>query len=385
MALLKKVDNLGCHVCWSPFKESKSVIAVGSKGSMTSFDDDRGELILYDVSTRYAGTKPVEMGRVKARSKFGSIAWGQCASHSQGLIAGGMSSGHVEIYDPSNLNSPIASIQAHKETVNALAFNPHASRSHILASGSSDGDVKIIDLHNPSNPQMCFPSNAQNDRHRGAVRSVQWNTKVDYIVASSSDDGSCIIWDLKRNKRWATLHAPRGSAFVDFAWHPSEGFQILTALADDSKPVVQVWDLRKSTTTPLGELQGHEKGLLSIDWSPQDPRLVVTSGQDNRTLMWDLQSGKSVYEIPSEEAAKPKVVQDTKQQDDRKSPTGEGNFWENGGVGSSQVASAVIGGKVRRITELSWSPHMPLVMAACTFDVEISLSLSHTHTYKHTY
>ena len=43
----------------------------------------------------------------------------------------------------------------------------------------------------------------------------------------------------KRNKRWATLHAPRGSAFVDFAWHPSEGFQILTALADDSRPVVR--------------------------------------------------------------------------------------------------------------------------------------------------
>ena len=238
MALLKQIDNLGATVCWSPFKESKSLLAVGSKGS-NSFDDEGGEMLLLDVSTRHAGLKPVQVARVKARSKFGSISWGRCASHRQGLIAGGMSSGHVEIYDPSNLNRPIASVQAHKDVVNCLAFNPHDSRSHILASGSSDGDVKIIDLSNAFSPQMCFPSSAENDRHKGAVRSVQWNTKVDYIVASSSDDGSCIIWDLKRNKRWATLHAPRGSAFVDFAWHPSEGFQILTALADDSRPVVR--------------------------------------------------------------------------------------------------------------------------------------------------
>jgi len=25
-----------------------------------------------------------------------------------------------------------------------------------------------------------------------------WNTKVDYILASSGEDGACIIWDLKK-------------------------------------------------------------------------------------------------------------------------------------------------------------------------------------------
>ena len=51
MALLKQIDNLGATVCWSPFKESKSLLAVGSKGS-NSFDDEGGEMLLLDVSTR---------------------------------------------------------------------------------------------------------------------------------------------------------------------------------------------------------------------------------------------------------------------------------------------------------------------------------------------
>ncbi len=50
MALLKQIDNLGATVCWCPFKESKSILAVGTKGSM-SFDDDKGELCLFDVSS----------------------------------------------------------------------------------------------------------------------------------------------------------------------------------------------------------------------------------------------------------------------------------------------------------------------------------------------
>jgi hypothetical protein len=82
--------------------------------------------------------------------------------------------------------------------------------------------------------------------------------------------------------------------------------------------------------------------------------------------MWDLQSGKSVYEVPQPESNK-KVVE-TKQQlqeEDRKSPTGEGNFWENN-TGGSQLTGAAVMSNARRITELTWSPHMPLVMAACT-------------------
>jgi len=260
MSLLKQLDDHGATVCWSPFPEHKSLLAVGSKGA-TSFEDQGGELMVYDTSSKHVGLKPALAGKTRAKSKFGSVSWGKYrpSTHPMGLIAGGMSDGHVELWDPVQLlkggDALVGSMKHHKDAINCLSFNPHPNMSHVLATGSSDFEVKIIDLSDATKPVTCSPSAEEGDKHRGAVICMGWNTKVDYILASSGEDGACIIWDLKKNKRWCTLYAPRGSAFVDIAWHPSEGFQILTAVGDDAKPVIQIWDLRTSTSAPLAELQ----------------------------------------------------------------------------------------------------------------------------------
>ena len=70
-------------------------------------------------------------------------------------------------------------------------------------------------------------------------------------------------------------------------------------MSDDAKPVLQVWDLRKSAKEPLAELAGHSKGVLSCGWCPGDPGLLLSSGKDSKTLLWDLYSGKVVFELPN--------------------------------------------------------------------------------------
>ena len=50
---------------------------------------------------------------------------------------------------------------------------------------------------------------------------------------------------------------------------------MLTASADDRNPVIKLWDLRASTSMPLGTLAGHEKGIYSIAWCPHDEHLLM--------------------------------------------------------------------------------------------------------------
>ena len=86
----------------------------------------------------------------------------------------------------------------------------------------------------------------------------------------------------------------------DLSWNPDDGLYLVTACDDDARPVLRVWDLRSSTTTPLCELSGgHTKGVLSVDWCPWDPNLLVTCGKDAHTFVWDIQQGRPIAEIPA--------------------------------------------------------------------------------------
>jgi len=60
---------------------------------------------------------------------------------------------------------------------------------------------------------------------------------------------------------------------------------------------LQLWDLRSSTTSPLCELVGHTKGILSVDWCPWDQRLVMSAGKDGHTLVWDITQGRAIAEV----------------------------------------------------------------------------------------
>ena len=80
-------------------------------------------------------------------------------------------------------------------------------------------------------------------------------------------------------------------------WSPEKPTQVLVASDDDRTPTVHVWDLRNSGS-PLSELAGHSKGILSMSWSPHDPRLLLTCAKDSKTYCWNVQTSQIVAELP---------------------------------------------------------------------------------------
>jgi protein transport protein SEC31 len=113
----------------------------------------------------------------------------------------------------------------------------------------------------PDAPQTGTPAPSEAGRHSGDITSLAWNTKVTHILASSDNKGVCIIWDLRNKKPWGQVRDPNRSIYSAVAWNPSEGMHFLTATDDDMRPVIRLYDLRSSMSTPLAELHGHTQGI----------------------------------------------------------------------------------------------------------------------------
>lgn len=130
------------------------------------------------------------------------------SSYPYGLIAGGMVDGNIHVWNPSKLaegevDSLLASVEQHQGAVSGLHFNPHKESSHLLASGGSDAEVFVTSLEHPEEPSVFVPAPPPNNaKHTADITQVAWNSQVAHILASSAQNGSCFVWDLRQKKAW---------------------------------------------------------------------------------------------------------------------------------------------------------------------------------------
>ena len=128
------------------------------------------------------------------------------------------------------------------------------------------------------------------------IDCLAWNRKVSHILATGGAGGFVTVWDLKTKKASLTLNNSRKPVSA-IAWDPNNSTKLITATPDDNTPVILLWDLRNSNA-PERTLQGHEQGVLSLSWCSQDSDLLLSSGKDNRTIVWNPQTGERLGEFP---------------------------------------------------------------------------------------
>jgi protein transport protein SEC31 len=126
---------------------------------------------------------------------------------------------------------------------------------------------------------------------------LDWNKKVAHILVTGSSAGFVTVWDVKTKKESLTLNNMGRKAVSAVAWDPEKPTKLITSTPLESDPLIYVWDLRNSHA-PERTLKGHESGVLSLSWCPQDPDLLLSSGKDNRTLCWNPQTGQAYGEFP---------------------------------------------------------------------------------------
>ncbi|KAJ3370710.1 protein transport protein S31 [Kappamyces sp. JEL0680] len=128
----------------------------------------------------------------------------------------------------------------------------------------SDVEIFIWDLNQLNKP---YAPGARSQRLED-VTCLAWNKEVPHILASGSSNGYTVVWDLRNRKELIKIPYPGGRKPVTcVAWNPDKTFS------------------------------GHSKGILSMDWCPKDSELLLSCGKDNRTIVWDTNSGERIGDL----------------------------------------------------------------------------------------
>lgn len=242
---------------------------------------DFWSLLSFDVS------KP--SGSIVADAKFNDLDW----SNDNKIVAGALENGVVEFFDPKALKS-VAKIHKHVTPVKTLRFN--SKQSNVLVSGGSKGEIFVWDSNKIGSADYSPFSSGTAITPIDEVSSLAWNQSLAHVFASAGSSGYASIWDLKAKKEVIHLNytSPTTGIKVPLSvveWHPSNSTRIATASNLDSEPAIMVWDLRNSNV-PLNVLsQGHGRGILSLDWCKQDENLLLSSGRDNSSILWNPEDG----------------------------------------------------------------------------------------------
>ena|SRR3569833_1608274 len=77
-----------------------------------------------------------------------------------------------------------------------VVFNPH--KKNLLASGGAE--VLIQDISQNIKSPNVFKPGVPNYHQGSRITAISWNRIVSHILASASENGKIVVWDLKTNK-----------------------------------------------------------------------------------------------------------------------------------------------------------------------------------------
>ncbi|KAJ9617687.1 protein transport protein S31 [Knufia peltigerae] len=275
-------------------------IATGTKSGAVSVDfSNQTCLELWDLALDNVqqGQELQPAVTLATSSGFHDLAWTPAQDgRKRGIIAGAFESGSLGLWDADKVinNASDAAIfdkPIHTDAIKALQFNPKIP--NFLATGGAKGELFISDLNHLDSPIRLGNPAARGDD----IDCLDWNKKVSNILATGSSGGFVTVWDMKTRKESLTLNNYQRKPASAVAWDPEKPTRLITAVSLDQEPVILVWDLRNSNA-PEKVLRGHDSGVLSVSWCPQDHDLLLSCGKDNRTILWNPQTGQAYGDYP---------------------------------------------------------------------------------------
>jgi histone-binding protein RBBP4 len=168
--------------------------------------------------------------------------------------------------------------------------------------------------------------------HGDVVGDVCWHASNPNMFASVGDDGKLLIWDSRQAD--ATLRCSAHSGQINsVGFNPFSEHLIATAASDKT---VALFDIRK-IGVKVYSLLGHSSEVVQLSWSPHNEAVLASSATDRRVHIWDL------------------------------SRIGQELSLEDSGDGAPELLF-VHGGHTAKVSDFSWNPNDPWVMASVAED-----------------
>lgn len=289
------------NVAWSPVQQSPIMLAAGTAAQqLDSSFSTSAALELYSINLTDPSYDMELVGSQVSSHRFHKVLWSPFdygANHPNGLIVGGCESGIIQVYSAAKLlageNGLVAQQDKHNGAVRSLDYNPF--QHNLLASGASESEIFIWDLNNTTVPM----SPGQKMQPAEDIQGLAWNRQVQHILASVFSS-RCVIWDLRKNEPIIKLNDTQTRVrWRAVQWHPEVATQLWMASEEDQAPSIQLWDLRYATA-PAKSFHIHQRGVLGLTWCQKDFDLVASCGKDNKIYCWNQNSEDPNGEILSE-------------------------------------------------------------------------------------
>jgi WD40 repeat protein len=121
--------------------------------------------------------------------------------------------------------------------------------------------------------------------HKKEVTSINVSHNDDECITSSAD-GSCLVWNLRRASRANALFA--STVFRAILYHPDES-QLLTCGSDRK---ISYWDT--TDCTAIRVIEGSTEEICSLDIEKKEGRVFVSGGVDRTVKVWLYDEGEIV-------------------------------------------------------------------------------------------
>ncbi|KAL4502999.1 hypothetical protein ABPG72_014228 [Tetrahymena utriculariae] len=199
-----------------------------------------------------------------------NLVLASCGNDGKIVLSNSRKQGNLIQFDDDIQNSsPLTSIQ-------------FTSASTKLASGGSNGRVKIYDLKN-----QCIAKTYSN--HFGGVTCVDWHQN-DYILASSSQVGDIFLYNTENDQQVATFSENNSVQQIKFS--PLRNNQLASCCGDGR---VSFWDV--NTKQQIAVFQNHQSKVNSVTFSPHNRVLAVSASLDATINLYDINEKKVVKKI----------------------------------------------------------------------------------------
>ena len=173
-------------------------------------------------------------------------------------------------------------VKKHKNQINSVSFN---SDSSFVATASND---ETIGLYNPSLEQFSLLTG-----HSGRVSDVQFCPTSPTILASSSMDNSCFLWNIST-----------GEKIGSFSYH-TRPVRCL-CWSDDGKSIISgshdrtamIWTADDFSTMSI--LHGIDGWIRDVKWKNN---LLAICGNDSKVLLFDSRISKQIQTLQSHSAS----------------------------------------------------------------------------------
>ncbi|ORX42791.1 WD40 repeat-like protein [Hesseltinella vesiculosa] len=242
--------------------------------------------------------------------------------------------GPVHLYDRAKPDQPLQlQLLGHTQEGYGLEWCPHHGKTNHLLSAGFDRVICHWDIEGTPNADKGLSPYQRYEAHTDCVEDISWNASNDTMFASVGDDKKLMIWDCRVGTTPMHQIQAHKAEVNSVAFHPQQGWLLATGSSDKT---VALFDMRK-LESKLHSFEMHDGEVHQVAWSPHAEPVLASAAMDRKIMLWDLRRIGEEQTPEDAEDGPPELL-----------------FVHNG--------------HTSKITEFSWNPVDPWMIASAAED-----------------